>query len=72
MRHIQKLGHNSCAGNLDQHNVIKADSVERIQESQLSLNLVSFNHALKNIPDSQRLTPAGQVICYGEYSTEVV
>lgn len=67
-RYVQEFGHNCGTRNLDEHYVIQADAVERVQESKLSLDLVCLDHTLKNIADGKRLSLACEMICNGKDS----
>ena len=75
------LADNGGAGNLDQHNVVQTDLVERVEESQAALNFVGLDHGLENVTHGERLA-AGEVtaslvgasnpVGNGQNGTEVV
>ena len=72
MRHVQELRYDGCARDLDQYDVVKADTVERVQESELALDLVGLDHGLEHVADRQGLALTGEMISDGENGTEVV
>ena len=49
--------------------MIKADSVERVEERETSLDLVGFDHAFQKILDRQSLAFSGEMIRDSENST---
>jgi hypothetical protein len=75
------LGDNGSSGNLDQDDVVQADLVEGVLESQNTLDLVCLDHGLENVADLQDLAVpnvtagavgAGDPVGDGENTTEVV
>lgn len=52
--------------------MIKTDSVERVQESQLALDLVGLDHSFEDIANFQGLTIACEVVRHSKDSSEVV
>jgi hypothetical protein len=45
----KQLGDNSSGRDLDEHDVVKTNTVEGVLKCETSLDLVSFNHGLKDI-----------------------
>lgn len=77
----QHLGDHSGGRDLDQHNVVQADLVVGVLESQDTLNLVGLDHGLQNIADLQdlavaqvaaRAVGAGDPVSHGQDTTQVV
>lgn len=56
----EHLGDDGGGGDLDQHNVVEADLVVRVEKGQAALDLVGLDHALENISDGEDLA-ASQV-----------
>lgn len=56
----EHLGDDGGGGNLDQHDVVEADLVVRVEQSQAALDLVGLDHALEHISDGEDLA-ASQV-----------
>jgi hypothetical protein len=52
--------------------MIKADTVERVEEGETPLYLMGFYHALQDIFHSQGLAFPGKVICDSKNCTQVV
>lgn len=77
----EHLGDDGGGGNLDQDNVVQANLVVRVEESQAALDLVGLDHALEDILDGEDLAASevttslvGAVhpVGDGEDGTEVV
>lgn len=77
----QHLGHDGRRGNLDQHDVVQADLVERVLQSQDTLDLVGLDHALQDILDLEDLAIAqvaastvrpGDPVGHGQNTSQVV
>lgn len=77
----QQLRGNSSSGDLDKHDVVQADLVERVFQSQNALDLVGLDHGLENITDLQDLAladvststvGAGDPVCHRQNTTQVV
>lgn len=54
-RESEHLGDDCGAGDLDKDDVVKANLVVRVQESQAALNLVCLDHGLEDITDGELL-----------------
>lgn len=59
----QHLGDHSGGRNLDQDDVVQANLVVRVLQSENTLNLVGLDHGLENIPDLQDLAIAQVAAC---------
>jgi hypothetical protein len=70
--HLQEFGDNSGTGNFDEHDVVETNAVERVKQGKTTLNLVCFDHALKDVANGQGLSLASEVVCNRENSTQVV
>src|SRR5262245_66119121 len=51
-------GANGSGGDSDQENVVKSYAIEAVFESEDSLDLVAFDHGMKNIANGERF-PSG-------------
>lgn len=56
----EHLGDDGGGGNLDQDDVVEADLVVRVEQSQAALDLVGLDHALEHVADGEDLA-ASQV-----------
>lgn len=52
--------------------MIQPNAVERVEEGQLALNLVSFNHALQNVLNGQGLSLPREMIGNSQDRTQVI
>ena len=68
----QELGNHSGTGDLDEHDVIEADTVERVEESEPALDLVCLDHGDEDVGDGELLTSAGEMVGHGEDSAQVI
>jgi len=68
----QEFGYNRSRSNLDKNHVVKANSIERVEESKAALNFMGLDHGLKDVTDRQRLSLACQMIGNSQNSPKVV
>jgi len=68
----QELRDNGSTSDLDEDDVIETDTVEGVEKGKTSLDLVSLNHARKDVMDGEFLTLASEMIGDGEDGTQVV
>lgn len=59
----QHLAHHRCGCNLDKYNVIQADFVEGVLQSQAALDLVCLDHGLEDILDGKDLATSDLASC---------
>ena len=71
-RDVQELGHDGGRGDLDEDDVVEADTVERVEQREAALDLVRFDHALEDVLDRDGLALTRQVVRDGEDGSEVV
>ena len=57
---------------LHENNVVETDRIERVESCEATLNPVCFDHALKDVLESDALALACQVVHDSEDSTEFV
>lgn len=52
--------------------MVQTDTVERVKQSELTLDLMGLDHALEDIADSKGLTLARKMVGNGKDCTQVV
>ena len=72
LRHSHHLRHHRSASNLDEHDVVETNAVERVQQGETALDLVGLDHGLENVAHRDRLALAGEMISDGENGAKVV
>lgn len=76
----EHLGDDGGSGNLDQDNMVEADSVKGVLEGKTSLNLVCLDHSLEDVLDLRDFNSGGwiglcstsQPVCNSEDTAKVV
>ena len=68
----KQFRNNGCRSNLDQDNMIEADSIERIEKRERPLNLVGFDHCLEHIANGEGLALPAKMISDSEDSAKVI
>jgi hypothetical protein len=68
----EEFGHNRGRSDFDENHVVKADSIERVEEGKAALNFMGLDHSLKNVADRQRLSLACQMIGNSQNGPKVV
>ena len=68
----EELRYNSGRGYLDEDDVIKTDSVERVEESKATLNFVCLDHCLQNVAYCEGLTLASEMVCDRKNGSQVI
>ena len=76
-RETEQLARNGGRGDLDKHDVVQADAVERVLERKTALNLMRLDHGLHDVLDRERRLAIRHVgardpVGHGPDRTEVV
>lgn len=68
----EKFGYYGSRSNLDKNDMVKADSVERVEEGKAALDFMGLDHCLKDVTDRQRLPLPCQMIGNSQNGTKVI
>ena len=68
----EKLGDDGGGCDLDEHDVVEADTVKRVEQRKTTLDFVGLDHALEDVMDGKWLSLAGEMISHGKDGAEVV
>jgi hypothetical protein len=72
-RETEHLGHDGRASDLDEHDVIETDAVERVEERERALDFVRLDHRGQDIAHGElALARAVHVVRDGEDGTQVI
>lgn len=68
----EHLGDDGSGRDFDEDDVIEPGTIERVEESESSLDLVGHNHAFEEILDGEGLALTGKMICHGQNRAKVI
>lgn len=68
----QHFRHYCCGSNFDQNDVIKANSVERVEECEAALDLMGLDHSLEDVADFEWLPLTRKVIGDSQNGSKIV
>ena len=68
----EQFGDNGSRSDFDEDDVVETDAVERIEQSQSTLNLVCFDHRLEDVLHREVLSGACKVIRNSENGSQIV
>ncbi len=68
----EHLGDDSRGRDFDEHDVIQANSVERVEERETSLDFVGHDHSLKEILHGESLSLTREMISNSQDGSKVI